>query len=109
MDIEIKNIFQDIPNSNLEIFEDLLKNENFRLERIISTGQSTSAGEWYDQEKDEWVILLSGSATLLFEGETLPKNLKTGDYVLIPAHTRHRVESTSNNEVSVWLALHFKN
>ncbi|MEN8171238.1 MAG: cupin domain-containing protein [Pseudomonadota bacterium] len=100
------NLFQDIPESlPQEILETLLQRDGLRLERIVSDGHATAEGEWYDQEWDEWVILLSGSATLLFEnGES--RQLIPGDYLLIPAHCRHRVEATDQQEKSVWLALH---
>ena len=90
-----------------EIFATLLETGRVRLERIISTGQSTPAGEWYDQERNEWVALLSGSAGLLFEGEPEPRVMKPGDYLIIPAHLRHRVEWTDPDHETVWLALHY--
>lgn len=77
-----------------------------RIERIVSTGQSSPPGFWYDQEQVEWVVLLSGSAGLLFEGEAAPRILRPGDYIEIPAHARHRVEWTDANELTVWLAVH---
>lgn len=77
-----------------------------RIERIVSTGQASPLGFWYDQEQAEWVVLLSGSAGLLFEGEAAPRILRPGDYVEIPAHARHRVEWTDVEEPTVWLAVH---
>ena len=77
----------------------------FRLERIVSRGHSSPDAFWYDQEDDEWVTLLSGEAILKFEnGENVI--LRPGDWIEIPARTRHRVESTSETEDTVWLALH---
>ncbi|OYD14018.1 cupin [candidate division WOR-3 bacterium JGI_Cruoil_03_44_89] len=106
--MKCNNIFSQIPNSiGEEIFESLLETDRFKLERIISTGQATSSGEWCDQETNEWVILLSGSAGLLFEGETETVVMHPGDYVNIPAHRRHRVEWTDKVERTVWLALHY--
>jgi cupin 2 domain-containing protein len=90
-----------------EIFETVLETDWFRLERIISTGQATPAGQWYDQETNEWVALLSGSAGLLFEGEGEPRVMRPGDHVIIPAHLRHRVEWTDPDHETVWLALHY--
>ena len=78
------------------------------LERIVSTGQSTPAGEWYDQGKDEWVILLSGGAGLFFEGDEEVKVMRPGDYVFIPARRRHRVEWTDARVPTVWLALYYE-
>ncbi|OQY49308.1 MAG: hypothetical protein DRR08_11535 [Candidatus Parabeggiatoa sp. nov. 2] len=91
-----------------EVFEKLLSTSHFTLERIISTGQATPPGEWYNQEQDEWVILLSGSAGLLFEAQDTIQVLRPGDYVHIPAHLRHRVEWTDSSQPPVWLALHYK-
>jgi cupin 2 domain-containing protein len=101
------NIF-DLPSqlSQTEIFESLLKTENILLERIISTGQKTPNGQWYDQERDEWVILLQGEAQLSYEDGSII-SLKPGDHLLIKAHQKHRVEYTSSLPPCIWLALHF--
>ena len=77
-----------------------------RLERIVSHGQATPPGEWFDRDRDDWVVLLRGGAGLLFEGESESQVLRPGDYLLIPAHARHRVEWTASDEPTVWLALH---
>ena len=69
-----------------------VRRQGARIERIVSTGQSSEAGFWYDQEQVEWVVLLSGSAGLLFDGEAAPRLLRPGDYIEIPPHVRHRVE-----------------
>lgn len=90
-----------------EVFDPLLTGGPFRLERIVSTGQATPPGEWYDQDCDEWVVLLSGSATLRFEQPDETLDLTPGDWVLIPARRRHRVERTASDKETVWLALHF--
>jgi len=107
--MEIRNLFTDLqaPCSE-EVTETLLETGGFSLERIVSTGQSTPAGEWYDQEKDEWVILLSGGAALFFEGDDEVEVMRPGDYVFIPAHCRHRVEWTDKRVPTVWLALHYR-
>lgn len=101
------NLFFNLPQDpQEELFEDLFRGKNIRIERIISNGQSSPEGFWYDQEWDEWVILLSGSAELEFEeGKTI--NLTPGNYVYIPAQKRHRVNSTSKENLSVWVAIHF--
>ncbi len=105
----IRNIYGDIPvNLKVELFEDILKRKGFRLERIVSHGNITPDGEWYDQENDEWVILLSGEAKLKFLDETFARSLTPGDYLLIPSHKKHRVEWTHPAKETVWLALHFK-
>jgi len=106
--MKIDNIFKSLKTSTTgEIFEKLLSTSHFKLERIVSTGQATPPGEWYDQEQDEWVILLSGSAGLLFEDKKEVQVLQPGDYVHIPAHSRHRVEWTDASQPTVWLALHY--
>ena len=106
--VEIRNVFSAIDrDSPDELFETLLQIPGAKLERIVSTGQSTPPGEWYDQADAEWVVLLSGAARLRFEPPAAEHELHPGDYLLIPAHCRHRVEWTSPNEPAVWLALHF--
>jgi len=103
------NLFDGIPAEiPAEILEVLLEAKNFRLERIVSRGQATPPGEWYDQDSHEWVVLLAGGAGLRFEGESDPKELHPGDFLLIPAHCRHRVEWTDPAQPTVWLALHYQ-
>jgi len=104
----IHNLFTQVTQaSDSEVFETLLQTEAFKLERVVSTGQATPPGQWYDQDGDEWVVLLSGSAGLLFDGERDIRVLQPGDYLYIPAHTRHRVEWTETGVETVWLALHY--
>lgn len=106
--VEIRNLFGEIDGERPdELFETLLQIPGAKLERIVSTGQATPPGEWYDQAGDEWVILLAGAARLRFESPDIEHELKPGDYLLIPARCRHRVEWTTPDEPSVWLALHF--
>ena len=101
------NIFADIPaQSAEELFETVLEKSGTRIERIVSYGQSTPIGEWYDQEHDEWVMLVSGSADLQIEGEIEPRRLGPGDYLLLPARCRHRVLRTDTAAKSIWLAIH---
>lgn len=102
----MNSIFEDLPGSGAEEeFTDLLKRPGVRIERIVSTGQASPPGFWYDQPHDEWVILLKGAAGLAIEGEE-ERRLKPGDYVLLPAHKRHRVTFTAVDEPTVWLAVH---
>ena len=101
------NIFANIPPSvPVELFETLARTGDVRIERILSHGQATPEGEWYDQGQDEWVLVLAGSAGLLFEGEPEPRRLMAGDYLMIPARRRHRVAWTSADETTIWLAVH---
>ena len=88
-----------------EEFHTLLKGGAFRLESIVSKGQSSESNFWYDQPDPEWVFLLRGNACLSIEGEG-DLQLCEGDYLLIPAHCRHRVQSTSRD--ALWLALHHR-
>jgi cupin 2 domain-containing protein len=91
-----------------ERFDVLLEEPGLRLERIVSMGHTTPPGEWYDQATNEWVLVLRGRARLLLEGEAAPLIMGPGDYVLIPAHRRHRVEWTDLSQPTVWLALHYQ-
>jgi len=104
---EIRNILADLPpDLSEETFETLAESDTVRIERIVSNGQATPQGEWYDQERDEWVLVLAGSADLLFEAAQEPQRLIAGDYTLIPAGCRHRVAWTDPAVRTVWLAVH---
>jgi cupin 2 domain-containing protein len=93
----------DLPSE--ELVERLAGSDNVLVERIVSTGQSTAPGEWLEQERDEWVVLLEGHAELTFsDGATVV--LERGDHTIIPAGTRHRVERTSAEPPCIWLAVH---
>lgn len=105
--MKVNNLFSNLPDSTMEAFETLLQTKHLKLERIVSSGQATPLGEWYDQDTDEWVILLSGSGGLRFEGDDECFMMNPGDYIHIPAHRRHRVEWTETKENTVWLALHY--
>jgi cupin 2 domain-containing protein len=101
------NLFDDVPKSAAaEQFDDLLTAPGFKIERIVSTGQSSPPGFWYDQGWIEWVLLLSGAAAVEFEGEAAPRELVPGSYLHIPPGCRHRVAWTSSDEPTVWLAVH---
>ncbi|AWN49292.1 cupin [Methylobacterium terrae] len=84
----------------------LARTPQARIERIVSTGQASPPGFWYDQTWDEWVVLLTGAALLRLIDEPEPRRLAPGDHLMIPAHRRHRVEWTSPDEPTVWLAVH---
>lgn len=114
MKIEKSNIFnigQSATKSlEQEIFEVIFSADvkgKLEIKRIISTGQATPNNEWYDQEDSEWVVLLRGESTLRFQDcEDEFIDLKDGDYIYIPAHVKHRVESTSVDAPCIWLAVH---
>lgn len=93
------------PLAPQELFERLAAGDRVLVERIVSTGQATPTGEWLEQDRDEWVVLLEGEAELAFEdGSRLP--MRSGDHVLIPAGERHRVERTREDPPCIWLAVH---
>jgi cupin 2 domain-containing protein len=103
-----QNLFDALPESSAaEVFDEILSGGGFRMERIVSTGQATPPGKWYDQSEHEWVVLLAGGAEILFEGSAASVELKPGDWINIPAHQRHRVEWTDPAQVTVWLAVHY--
>lgn len=104
---EQPNLFADIPPSlPEELFETILSKPKVRIERIISQGQSSPEGFWYDQDQSEFVVLLQGAARLRFEDEEI--EMKPGSFIDIPAHKRHRVEWTSPDEQTIWLAVHYE-
>lgn len=105
--IESGNLFAGVPtNLPAEQITLLLKTPNVRIERIVSHGHASPKDFWYDQSEAEWVIVLEGTAAILFDGESAPRTLRRGDYVHIPAHVRHRVTSTDAAAPTVWLAVH---
>lgn len=101
------NIFESIPTDlKEELLEDIISKGSLKIERIVSKGHTTTEFEWYDQSYDEWVILLKGEAVVSFENKDEVR-LKEGDYLNIPAHTKHRVAWTKPDFESVWLAVHY--
>lgn len=96
-----------IADSPTEQVEELLSRSGFRVERIVSSGQASPPGFWYDQDVGEWVVLLAGAAELQFEGETASRKLVAGDWINIEAHQRHRVNWTDPSQPTVWLAIHY--
>lgn len=94
-----------VPPGADEMVDPLLNGDGVRLERIVSYGQASPAGFWYDQEEAEWVMVLAGRARLTVEGETSDRELGPGDSLFLPAHCRHRVAWTAPDEATVWLAL----
>jgi cupin 2 domain-containing protein len=93
-----------------EWIDTLVEQPGVVIERIVSTGQTSPPGFWYDSPRDEWVVLLSGAARLEFEEIEANARLhamQPGDYLLIEAHCRHRVAWTHESEPTVWLAVHY--
>lgn len=90
-----------------ELFEAIIPDNGVLIERIISTGQVTPPNDWFDQERDEWVVLLQGNAKLSWEdGKML--DMGPGEWVFISAHERHRIDYTSKEPPCIWLAVHGK-
>ena len=102
----MKNIF-DIPQqpSDNELFEVLKQGKMIKIEKIVSYGHVSKENEWYDQPKDEWVLLLQGKAKILFENDFI-KPLIAGEFLFIPKHQKHRVIETSTSPPCIWLAVH---
>ena len=102
-----ENVFDGIPDGSPdEVFTKLLGSETVRIERIVSFGQCSPEGFWYEQDENEWVLLLEGSATLAFDDGTAI-DLLPGDHLDLPAGRRHRVERTAADRRTVWLAVFF--
>ena len=100
------NLFTDLPQKLPdELITTLLQAADVRLERIVSHGHASPADFWYDQPQHEWVIVLKGAARLQFEDGMV--EMKVGDFINIPAHKKHRVEWTTPDEPTVWLAVHY--
>ncbi len=101
------NIFNEIPKDlQDELFEDIIKTENLKIERIVSYGHASPETGWYESEKNEWVIVLKGEAILSFENSDDVK-LSAGDYLNIVAHKKHKVSWTLPNAETIWLAIHY--
>jgi len=103
------NLFAGLPRSTLENeqFSELLSRTGLRIERIVSTGQASPADFWYDEPEGEWVLLVQGTARLRFADEPVARELSPGDFVDIAPHRRHRVEWTTPDRPTVWLAIHY--
>jgi cupin 2 domain-containing protein len=103
----MSNLFENVPvQATDEEFTELLSRPGARIERIVSNGQFTPVDTPYNQDHDEWVLLLRGSASLWVEGDD-ERDLSPGDNVLIPALRNHRVIRTARDEPTIWLAVHF--
>ena len=102
------NLFAGVPDRLPDEWVQVLtESDAVRIERIVSRGHRSPDEYWYDQDRDEFVVLLSGSAGLVIEGQDDERVLNPGDWLVIPAHQRHRVEWTEAGTDTVWLAVHF--
>jgi cupin 2 domain-containing protein len=103
------NLFANLPAElDNELVTILAQNKSVRIERIVSTGHCSPARFWYDQDEHEWVMLLKGEAQLQFEDEDTPFTMKPGSSINIASHRRHRVEWTTPDEPTVWLAVFYR-
>jgi len=106
--IKSGNFFSSIPRHiSDEVFDTILASDGCEIERIISRGHRSPTDYWYDQERNEWVMVLKGSAALKFKNSKEIIEMIPGDYVLIPAHCKHRVEWTDPEVETIWLAVYF--
>lgn len=102
----IKNIFNTSGlKQNKEVFETIVEKNDFRIERIVSNGFSSPEGYWYNQNFDEIVFLLQGNAIIELENAKTIE-MKSGDYLTIPKHQKHRVKNLSKDPNCIWLAIH---
>ena len=100
------NILSGLPPPAVEeAIATLLQGDGVRVERIVSHGQASPAGFWYDQDEAEWVLVMSGRARLTIDGEAEDRELGPGDSLFFPAHCRHRVAWTQAGAPTVWLAI----
>lgn len=107
--MKAENLFDAIPAElTEELFTTIHRDGGLRIERIVSHGQSSPEGFWYDQDENEWIILVEGSAAVQFEGDDGLVELGPGSYLNIPAHARHRVAWTDPNHKTVWLAIFYR-
>jgi len=101
-----KNIFENvIIDKDNEEFTKILRDKDVRIERIVSNGQKSEDDFWYEQDENEFILLLEGDAIIEFENSEV--TLKKGDYLDIKARERHRVKYTSEKESTIWLAVFY--
>ena len=101
------NIFENIPSTiKEEVFETLASSSTCKIERIVSNGHCSAEDFFYDQESNEWVIVLKGEAIIGFE-EADEVHLKAGDYLNIPLHVKHQVKWTLPQSETICLAIHY--
>ncbi len=107
MTVKSGNIYQSsVSAGSKEVVEQLVAKNSLKIEKIASMGHSSPATGWYDQDDNEWVVVLKGDAIVAFE-DGKKVRMGEGDYLDIPAHTRHKVEWTSPDIETIWLAVHY--
>jgi cupin 2 domain-containing protein len=111
--IKVRNFFRDLPRRTgerepIEHIEEILSKGKITIERIVTYGRKpTEEGKWYDDSRNEFVMVLSGATELLFEEGNQRVIMERGDYINIPAHKKHRVEMTRPNGNTLWLAVYY--
>ena len=101
------SLFRNLPDAaDQERLEELCQTKSFRIERIISAGQVSPPGFWFDQPDEEWVLVVQGQAEILLLDPDEAIRLSAGDWLMIEAHRKHRVEVTSREPLTIWLAVH---
>ena len=103
-----ENLFQNIPASlRSEFVQRVGGAKGIRIERIVSRGHSSPTGYWYDQAETEWVMLVKGAARIRFEADDSVVEMTAGDHITIAPRSRHRVEWTTPDEETIWLAVFY--
>jgi cupin 2 domain-containing protein len=103
----IANLYSGLPEIlPTEITDVLVKSQNVRIERIVSQGHSSPETGWYDQDDNEWVVVLQGAGTIQFDDNS-KVTLQSGDHINIPAHKKHKVAWTDPDQSTVWLAVFY--
>ena len=105
----MQNLFAAIPDDlSRELFDTLLDTDSFRVERIVSHGHASPPGFWYDQDQAEWIVVLQGAARIRFATHDKPVEMQPADWINIDAHEKHRVEWTTPEGPTIWLAIHYQ-
>ena len=108
MATRIGDLFESLPEDiSDEIFSELVRGDNIKIERIVSKGHASPASGWYDQAENEWVAVLKGAAKIVFENGN-EVHLIAGSQLTIPAHTKHKVTWTTPDTETIWLAIHYQ-
>ena len=104
--MKLNNIFAEIPDElDNELMEVLQQSDNIKIQRIVSKGQISPETGWYDQQQNEWVIVIKGEAVITFEQTEVA--MQAGSYINIPAHTKHKVSWTHPDLETVWLVVYY--
>lgn len=101
------NVFANLPESlPEEVCQDLFCSDLVRIERILSQGHTAPTEGWFDQEVNEWVLVLQGAGRVRF-ADGHETHLGPGDFLNIPAHTPHQVVWTDPEHITLWLAVFY--